>query len=66
MPTSSLFPFVALALASALPPRPRPGVRVFEVGISYLGRGREEGKKIGWRDGVRAVWCIGKYGVLGR
>ena len=35
--------------------------RVYEVGISYSGRTYEEGKKIGWRDGVRAVWCIIRY-----
>ncbi|MGD9688834.1 MAG: glycosyltransferase family 2 protein [Phycisphaerales bacterium] len=35
--------------------------RVFEVGISYSGRTYEEGKKIGWRDGLRALWCIVKY-----
>jgi len=35
--------------------------RVYEVGISYSGRTYEEGKKIGWRDGVRAIWCIIKY-----
>ena len=40
----------------------RLGVRVYEVGISYAGRTYEEGKKIGWRDGVRALWCIVKYG----
>lgn len=39
-------------------------VRVFEVGISYAGRTYEEGKKIGWRDGVRALWCILKYNVF--
>jgi glycosyltransferase involved in cell wall biosynthesis len=38
-----------------------PGCRVYEVGISYAGRTYEEGKKIGWRDGVRAAWCIWKY-----
>ena len=37
--------------------------RVYEVGISYYGRTYEEGKKIGWRDGIRAVWCILKYNV---
>lgn len=37
------------------------GVRIYEVGISYYGRTYEEGKKIGWRDGVRAIWCIVKY-----
>jgi glycosyltransferase involved in cell wall biosynthesis len=41
-------------------------LRVFEVGISYSGRTYEEGKKIGWRDGVQALWCIAKYGVLRR
>jgi glycosyltransferase involved in cell wall biosynthesis len=35
--------------------------RIYEVGISYQGRTYEEGKKIGWRDGVRALWCILKY-----
>lgn len=42
----------------------RLGVRIYEVGISYAGRTYEEGKKIGWRDGLRALWCIVKYGVL--
>jgi glycosyltransferase involved in cell wall biosynthesis len=40
------------------------GVRVFEVGISYAGRTYEEGKKIGWKDGVRALWCIVKYNLF--
>jgi glycosyltransferase involved in cell wall biosynthesis len=39
-------------------------VRVFEVGISYAGRTYEEGKKIGWKDGVRALWCIVKYNLF--
>jgi len=38
-------------------------LRVYEVGISYCGRTYEEGKKIGWRDGVRALWCLVKYTV---
>ncbi len=38
-----------------------PGVRIYEVGISYYGRTYEEGKKIGWRDGFHAIWCILKY-----
>lgn len=38
--------------------------RIYEVGISYSGRSYEEGKKIGWKDGVRALWCIFKYNVL--
>ena len=42
----------------------RLGVRIYEVGISYSGRTYEEGKKIGWRDGVHALWCICKYGLL--
>jgi glycosyltransferase involved in cell wall biosynthesis len=37
------------------------GCRIYEVGISYFGRTYEEGKKIGWRDAVRAAWCIWKY-----
>lgn len=41
-------------------------VRIYEVGISYAGRTYEEGKKIGWRDGLRALWCIVKYGPLRR
>jgi hypothetical protein len=40
------------------------GCRIYEVGISYSGRTYAEGKKIGWRDGVRAVWCILKYNLL--
>jgi glycosyltransferase involved in cell wall biosynthesis len=36
-------------------------VRIYEVGISYSGRTYAEGKKIGWRDGFRALWCIAKY-----
>lgn len=39
----------------------RSGVRIYEVGISYHGRTYAEGKKIGWRDGFRALWCILKY-----
>jgi glycosyltransferase involved in cell wall biosynthesis len=38
-----------------------PKVRIYEVGISYYGRTYEEGKKIGWKDGFRAIWCILKY-----
>ncbi|MEE4287309.1 MAG: glycosyltransferase family 2 protein [Mariniphaga sp.] len=41
-----------------------PGVRIYEVGISYYGRTYEEGKKIGWRDGFRALWCVLKYNVF--
>jgi len=37
--------------------------RIYEVGISYYGRTYDEGKKIGWRDGVRAIWCILKYNL---
>lgn len=39
-------------------------VRIYEVGISYYGRTYEEGKKIGWKDGFRAIYCIMKYGFL--
>jgi hypothetical protein len=41
-----------------------PNVRIYEVGISYYGRTYAEGKKIGWRDGFRALYCIVKYGLL--
>jgi glycosyltransferase involved in cell wall biosynthesis len=41
-----------------------PGVRIYEVGISYYGRTFEEGKKIGWKDGFRALYCIVKYTLL--
>ena len=38
-------------------------LRIYEVGISYWGRTYEEGKKIGWRDGFRALWCLVKYSI---
>jgi glycosyltransferase involved in cell wall biosynthesis len=41
-----------------------PKIRIYEVGISYYGRTYEEGKKIGWKDGFRAVFCILKYGLF--
>ena len=41
----------------------RTGCRIYEVGISYTGRTYSEGKKINWKDGVRALWCIVKYAV---
>jgi len=41
----------------------RSKARVYEVGISYDGRTYAEGKKIGWRDGLRALWCILKYNL---
>ncbi len=50
---------------------PSPGggppqrVRVYEVAVSYAGRTYEEGKKIGWKDGVAALGCILRHGVLG-
>lgn len=43
-----------------------PGIRIYEVGISYFGRTYTEGKKITWRDGFQAIWCIVKFGVLRR
>ncbi len=39
-------------------------VRIYEVGISYYGRTYEEGKKIGWKDGFRAIWCILRYNIF--
>ncbi|MFZ9451143.1 MAG: glycosyltransferase family 2 protein [Bacteroidia bacterium] len=41
-----------------------PDIRIYEVGISYYGRTYKEGKKIGWKDGFRAVYCILKYGLF--
>ena len=41
------------------------GWRIYEVGISYDGRTYADGKKIGWRDGCRALWCIVKYSPIG-
>lgn len=40
------------------------GIRIYEVGISYYGRTYQEGKKIGWKDGFRAIYCIFKYGLF--
>ena len=40
------------------------GIRIYEVGISYYGRTYEEGKKINWKDGFRALFCILKYGLF--
>jgi len=44
----------------------RMRVRIYEMGISYYGRTYEEGKKIGWKDGVKAIWCIIKYNVFSK
>lgn len=41
-------------------------VRIYEVGISYYGRTYDEGKKIGWKDGIRAIYCIFKYNIFKR
>jgi glycosyltransferase involved in cell wall biosynthesis len=43
-----------------------PGIRIYEVGISYYGRTYEEGKKIGAKDGFRAIWCILKYNIFSK
>ncbi|MUG98655.1 glycosyltransferase [Scytonema sp. UIC 10036] len=42
------------------------GCRIYEVGISYYGRTYQEGKKIGWKDGIRAIWCILKYNLFSK
>jgi glycosyltransferase involved in cell wall biosynthesis len=42
-----------------------PNVRIYEVGISYYGRTYAEGKKVSWRDGFRALYCILRYGLFG-
>lgn len=41
-----------------------PGISIYEIGISYYGRTYAEGKKIGWRDGFRALWCILRYNIF--
>ena len=41
-----------------------PKIRIYEVGISYYGRTYEEGKKINWKDGFRALYCILRYGLF--
>jgi hypothetical protein len=41
-------------------------IRIYEIGISYYGRTYAEGKKIGWKDGFRAIWCIMKYNIWDR
>jgi glycosyltransferase involved in cell wall biosynthesis len=43
-----------------------PKIRIYEVGISYYGRTYEEGKKISWKDGFRAIWCILKFNLFNR
>ncbi len=43
-----------------------PKIRIYEVGISYYGRSYEEGKKIGWKDGFRAIYCILKYNIFSK
>jgi glycosyltransferase involved in cell wall biosynthesis len=43
-----------------------PLVRIYEVGISYYGRTYDEGKKINWKDGFRAIWCVLKYNIWAR
>lgn len=43
-----------------------PKIRIYEVGISYYGRTYYEGKKINWKDGVRALWCIFKYNIISK
>jgi ribonucleotide reductase beta subunit family protein with ferritin-like domain len=40
--------------------------RIYEVGISYYGRTYDEGKKIGWKDGIRAIYCIVKYNLASK
>jgi len=42
-----------------------PGIRIYEVGISYYGRTYQDGKKIGWKDGIHAIYCILKYNLFG-
>jgi hypothetical protein len=41
-------------------------IRIYEVGIAYYGRTYLEGKKINWKDGLKAIWCILKYNIFSR
>jgi hypothetical protein len=41
-----------------------PEIRIYEVGISYYGRTYQDGKKIGWKDGMHAIYCILKYNLF--
>ncbi|TBW26477.1 glycosyltransferase family 2 protein [Gramella sp. KN1008] len=41
-----------------------PGIRIYEVGISYYGRTYAEGKKINWKDGMRSIWCVFRYNIF--
>jgi hypothetical protein len=41
-----------------------PKIRIYEVGVSYYGRTYDEGKKINWKDGFRALYCIVRYGLF--
>lgn len=41
-----------------------PGIRIYEVGISYYGRTYKEGKKIDWKDGFHAIYCIFRYNIF--
>jgi glycosyltransferase involved in cell wall biosynthesis len=43
-----------------------PGIRIYEVGISYYGRTYKEGKKINWKDGIKAIYCIFKYNIFSK
>ncbi len=42
-----------------------PNIRIYEVGVSYYGRTYREGKKINWKDGLKAIYCIVKYNLFG-
>ena len=41
-----------------------PDIRIYEVGVSYYGRTYDEGKKINWKDGLRAIYCIFRYNIF--
>jgi hypothetical protein len=43
-----------------------PNIRIYEAGISYYGRTYAEGKKISWKDGFRAIYCIVKYNIFSK
>ena len=62
--TYEIFRLAALEEAGVAKLSRIPEIRIYEVGISYYGRTYQEGKKIGWKDGFRAIYCILKYNLF--
>ena len=56
----------SLGIAQSFAKIAKLNCRIYEVGISYFGRTYEEGKKVGWKDGLVAIWCILKYNLISK